>query len=484
MRTRWQSLEFGVPGTGRKSAYGSCVIQHEIFAISTGLLRCLDVACVPTAGLIAYFARFGFAAIDFQLGLILLLGTGTVANVMNIAGAYNASDLSLWPRQAIKVAGIWGVSIALLLAFAFFVKIADQYSRLWIGYWFLLGAAMSSAGRAGAAAYISHRRKAGSLSIHIAIVGWQPFIEQVVRQIASPSNEIRIVGTFAPRLAAGDSIVADDATVAGLLRLARKTRIDEIIVHLPERRDAEFNAMLRKLGELPVNVHLCPDLSDLSIAPRKLTILHEAFMISVFERPLSGWAAAAKRGEDVVLAGLLLLFAAPIMLLIALLVKLDSRGPALFRQRRFGFNNHAITVLKFRTMQAGGENDPLVPQAQRNDPRVTRIGRFLRRSSLDELPQLINVLKGNMSLVGPRPHAIVHNEHYAAMIDGYLSRHRVKPGITGWAQVHGLRGETATIGAMRERVKHDLYYIENWSLRLDLWILLRTLFVGFHRSAF
>jgi Undecaprenyl-phosphate glucose phosphotransferase len=307
-----------------------------------------------------------------------------------------------------------------------------------------------------------------------------------MQQITWPGDpEVHVIGIFAPRLTAVDTGVACDATVAGLLRLARKTRIDEIIVHLPERRDAEFCAMLRKLGELPVNVNLCPDLSDLPIPPRRLTVLQETFMINVFERPLSGWGAVLKRVEDIALSALLLLLFGPLMLLLGLLVRLDSRGPALFRQQRFGFNNNPITVLKFRTMQFNAASDPAVPQARRGDPRVTRIGRFLRRTSLDELPQLINVLMGDMSLIGPRPHAIAHNEYYAELIDGYLRRHRVKPGITGWAQVNGWRGETADVEAMHQRVKYDLYYIENWSLRFDVAILLRTLVTGFvHRNAY
>jgi exopolysaccharide biosynthesis polyprenyl glycosylphosphotransferase len=192
-----------------------------------------------------------------------------------------------------------------------------------------------------------------------------------------------------------------------------------------------------------------------------------------------------KRAEDIALSALLLLLFGPLMLLLGLLVRLDSRGPALFRQQRFGFNNNPITVLKFRTMQFNAASDPGVPQARRGDPRVTRIGRFLRRTSLDELPQLINVLMGDMSLIGPRPHAIAHNEYYAELIDGYLRRHRVKPGITGWAQVNGWRGETADVEAMHQRVKYDLYYIENWSLRFDVAILLRTLVTGFvHRNAY
>jgi putative colanic acid biosynthesis UDP-glucose lipid carrier transferase len=288
---------------------------------------------------------------------------------------------------------------------------------------------------------------------------------------------------FEPRL---DAAADNGAATAGdLLLLARRSRIDEIVVHLPEKRDAAFYGMVQKLGELPVNVNLCPDLSDLPIPPRKFTVLRDALMINVYERPLSGWAALVKRAEDIALSAVLLLLFLPLMLVIALMTKLDSRGPVLFRQQRFGFNNNPISVYKFRTMYVEATNDPTVPQARRNDPRITRIGRFLRRTSLDELPQLINVLVGEMSLVGPRPHAIAHNEYYAKLIDGYLNRHRVKPGITGWAQVNGLRGETPTLEAMHERVKHDLFYIENWSIWLDVWILFRTLLVGFvHRNAY
>jgi Undecaprenyl-phosphate glucose phosphotransferase len=299
-----------------------------------------------------------------------------------------------------------------------------------------------------------------------------------MRQITWPGEiEVRVVGIFAPRVAGAGTGFAADATVEGLLRLARKTHIDEIIVHLPEKRDAEFSAVLRKLGELPFNVNLCPDLSDLPIAPRKLTVLQQTFMINVFEQPLAGWAAVLKRVEDIVFSGLLLLMFLPLMLVIALAIKLDSRGPVFFRQLRFGFNNNPITVLKFRTMIAAAASDPTVRQAQRNDPRVTRVGRFLRRTSLDELPQLINVLKGEMSLVGPRPHAIAMRAGgrlYDEAVATYLNRHRVKPGITGWAQINGYRGEVDTIEKARARVEHDLYYIEHWSLWLDLKILLTT----------
>ncbi len=471
-------------GTRHRAGDGSRVVRHEVLALSIGLLRALDIASVPVAAMIAYCLRYQSVAIAFQHGVIVILGMAVVANVMAHLGAYDLADLRSVRSQLIKVIGGWGVSIAILLAVAFFDRLTDQYSRLWIFYWLALGVGLSSGARVGVAAYIGRRQRAGNLSVSVAIVGNEPFAQQVIDQITAAGDiEVRVVGIFAPRLAGAG--VASDATVEGLLRLARKTHIDEIIVHLPDKRDAAFGAVLRRLGELPVNVNLCPDLSDLPISPRKLTVLQETFMINVFERPLSGWSAVLKRGEDVVLSGLLLLFFAPLMLLIALAVKLDGSGPVFFRQPRFGFNNNPFTVLKFRTMRPDAASDATVPQARRNDPRVTRVGRVLRKTSLDELPQLINVLRGDMSMVGPRPHAIAHNEYYAEVIDGYLRRHRVKPGITGWAQVNGLRGETATVQAMHDRVKHDLYYIENWSLRFDCWILLRTLVVGFmHRNAY
>src|SRR6185437_7120775 len=473
-------------GARKRARNGSRVVRHEILALSTGLLRALDVAAVPVAGLITYMLRYHSVTVEFRHGLILALGTVVIANVMVFLNAYDIGDFRRWRRQVMTVAFGWGIGIALLLAIVFFDKISDQYSRLWIGSWCVFGASLSIAARIGVGAYIARRQRTGTLSINVAIVGCEPFAQQVMKQITWPGDaEVRVLGIFAPTLSAAGTGVASDATVAGLLRLARRVHIDEIIVHLPEKRDGEFSAVLRKLGDLPVNVNLCPDLSDLGILPRKLTVLQETFMINVFERPLSGWNAVLKRAEDMVLSALLLLLFGPLMLILGLLIRLDSRGPALFRQQRFGFNNNTITVLKFRTMRVDAANDEAVPQARRNDPRVTRIGRFLRRTSLDELPQLINVLRGDMSLIGPRPHAIAHNEYYAELIDGYLRRHRVKPGITGWAQVNGWRGETADIEAMHERVKHDLYYIENWSLHLDLAILLRTLVVGFvHRNAY
>jgi len=213
-------------------------------------------------------------------------------------------------------------------------------------------------------------------------------------------------------------------------------------------------------------------------------MLFDTPVLTLRQRPLPGWQAVAKRMEDLALGAVLLLLLAPVMAAVAVLVRRDSPGPILFRQKRLGFNNNEFTVFKFRTMvHRPKEHD--VPQAQRNDPRVTKLGRFLRAKSLDELPQIFNVLRGDMSLVGPRPHALAHNEKYASLIDDYLGRHRMAPGITGWAQVNGFRGETDTLEKMQRRVEYDLAYIDGWSVGFDLKILIQTaLCVMFDRNAF
>jgi Undecaprenyl-phosphate glucose phosphotransferase len=208
-------------------------------------------------------------------------------------------------------------------------------------------------------------------------------------------------------------------------------------------------------------------------------------LLDIHQRPLAGWGGIWKQLEDWVFGVVILILMLPVMGLCALAIRLDSKGPILFRQKRYGFNNNDITVFKFRTMYHQRPDEPGVPQATRNDPRITKVGAFLRKTSLDELPQLFNVLRGEMSLVGPRPHAVAHNEQYAKIIDGYLGRHRVKPGITGWAQVNGFRGETDTPEKMRMRVQYDLYYIDHWSLIFDIKILALTGLVGFvNRNAY
>jgi exopolysaccharide biosynthesis polyprenyl glycosylphosphotransferase len=238
--------------------------------------------------------------------------------------------------------------------------------------------------------------------------------------------------------------------------------------------------MLKKLWVLPVDIRLSAHTNKLRFRPRSYSYIGAVPVLDVFDRPITGWDVVVKYLFDRIVGGLILLAALPVMAGVAIAIKLDSRGPALFRQKRYGFNNELIEVFKFRSMYTDHTDATAQKLVTKDDPRVTRVGRFIRKTSLDELPQLFNVvLKGNLSLVGPRPHAVhakAEDRLYDEAADGYFARHRVKPGITGWAQVNGWRGETDNQEKIQQRVEHDLYYIENWSVLLDLYILAATPF--------
>ncbi|WP_428484938.1 exopolysaccharide biosynthesis polyprenyl glycosylphosphotransferase [Rhodopila sp.] len=263
-----------------------------------------------------------------------------------------------------------------------------------------------------------------------------------------------------------------------LERMIRKDAVDTVLVALPWSAGEQARAIVQRVSMAPVNVYVYPGMNAFDIPPRRAASVFELPLLMACARPIDGWGAVIKRAEDIVLAIGLLVFIAPVMLAIAALIKLTSKGPIFFRQRRLGYNNRVIEVLKFRSMFAHLADADAHQQASRGDKRVTRVGAWLRKASLDELPQLLNVLKGDMSLVGPRPHALATTAGGLALQDAvpiYPSRHRVKPGITGWAQVNGYRGALDSVEKIVHRVNHDLYYIENWSLALDLKILWLTI---------
>jgi Undecaprenyl-phosphate glucose phosphotransferase len=278
-------------------------------------------------------------------------------------------------------------------------------------------------------------------------------------------------------------------TVDDLLVYARHVQIDQVIFALPISAEGRILAMLRKLWVLPVDIRLAAHANRLRFRPRSYTFIGAVPTFDLLDKPLSDWSLLTKAIFDRVAGWILLIVLAPVLALVALAVRLTSRGPVVFRQERLGFNNERIVVYKFRTLYVDRCDASARNQVTRDDPRVTALGRFLRRSSLDELPQLYNVaVKGDLSLVGPRPHAVnasVADREYDKAVDGYFARHRVKPGVTGWAQVHGWRGETDTVEKIQRRVECDLDYIENWSMLLDLYILALTPFaLAFGRNAF
>jgi putative colanic acid biosynthesis UDP-glucose lipid carrier transferase len=253
----------------------------------------------------------------------------------------------------------------------------------------------------------------------------------------------------------------------------RENHIQMIFISQPISAQPRIRKLLDELQDTTASVYFLPDIYVFDLMQARFDNVGGMPVIAICESPFTGFNSMIKRGSDIVLAALIQVMLLPVMFIIAIAVKVSSPGPILFRQRRYGLNGEEIIVYKFRSMTVS-EDGAKVVQAKKNDQRVTRVGGFLRRSSLDELPQFINVLQGRMSIVGPRPHAVAHNEQYRKLIKGYMLRHKVKPGITGWAQVNGLRGETETLDKMEARIEYDLDYLRNWSLWLDLWIVVRT----------
>jgi Undecaprenyl-phosphate glucose phosphotransferase len=456
----------------------------DVQTILSGMLRVADVSIVLGASFFAYWIWHGSLDLPSFYLTPTLLGALLAANFLQWARAYSADALRRPALQAGKAAAAWMASSAGLVAIAYLTSTSIIYSRGWALLWFVLTPLGFIVARAFAAVRVARWRRMGLLSTRVAVIGAGELAQAVARQLEdAPDQQYRIVGFFAEP--GGEPLLLPSkGGIDSLIAAVAANQVDEVLVALPWGGGQSLDALLRRLSSAPVNVRICPDLALLKRPVRRLAPIPALPTFDLFERPLSGWNQVSKRAEDLILAPLLILLALPFLLLIALLIKLDSPGPVLFRQPRFGFNNNEFIVYKFRTMRHGPDEET-VPQARRGDRRVTRVGAFLRRTSLDELPQLINVLRGEMSLVGPRPHAVAHNRLFAQAIDDYLGRHRVKPGITGWAQVNGLRGEIRSEEQLRLRVQHDLYYIEKWSLWLDLKILMLTIFVGFvHENAY
>jgi putative colanic acid biosynthesis UDP-glucose lipid carrier transferase len=281
-----------------------------------------------------------------------------------------------------------------------------------------------------------------------------------------------------------DALPAHRGTLADVAPFVREQGIHEVYITLPLGSQPRIVELLESVQGTTASVFYVPDVFGISIIQGRLQDMNGIPVVGICETPFTGTNSLVKRASDLVLASLILVLISPLLLLIAIGVKLSSPGPVLFKQRRNGLAGEEIVVWKFRSMTTMDNGDD-VPQAKRDDPRTTRFGAFLRRSSLDELPQFFNVLQGRMSIVGPRPHAVAHNEAYRQLIKAYMVRHKVKPGITGWAQVNGHRGETDTLDKMRARVEYDLAYLRNWSLGLDLQIIARTVkLVFFDRKAY
>jgi len=377
---------------------------------------------------------------------------------------YTLRNLRKLPWQLRQATTGWAVALAALVALAYFTSNLRALSREWLSLWFGCGLVGLFAVRAGVWVFL---RKVAPFTLKVAAIGHGPPLEQYTSLADAQFEDVEVVAVVHPD---------DPKALANLEGQVREGNVDEVVIALPWDERERLAMLLGRLRAFAVNVRFFPFLLELGLPMRGFEHVAGVPLLRVFERPLSGWNLVAKALFDRIVALILVTLLLPVFLAVALAIKLTSPGPVFFRQRRWGFNGDEIQVLKFRSMHDRPADDSAVPQATRDDPRVFPVGKILRKTSLDELPQLLNVLGGSMSLVGPRPHAVAHNEAYARVVDDYLSRHRVKPGITGWAQINGARGETDTLDKMQLRVRYDLQYIDTWSLSFDVWILLRTPF--------
>ncbi len=385
----------------------------------------------------------------------------------------------IWP-----VAMAWGITVFVMFTVAYFLKSSSEYSRIVIGVWFVTTPLILVSWRLTVRSLLSYYRSKGHNSRSVAIAGAGQTGNRIGRAIKdAPSFGLNVKGYFDNRKG-DDNRIAKDLVAPrlggfdDLILRAKNGEFDLVYIALSMKGEDQIARLIAELSDTNAAVHLVPDFFVFNLLHSRWINLGSVPTISVYESPFMGVDGWLKRFEDIVLSSLILILIAIPMLVIAAGVKLTSPGPVLFKQRRYGIDGKAINVWKFRSMTVCDNGDEIV-QAKKCDVRITPFGAYLRRTSLDELPQFINALTGEMSIVGPRPHAVAHNEEYRKLITGYMLRHKVKPGITGWAQVNGWRGETDTLAKMEKRVEYDLNYIRNWSLWWDIKIVFRTVFTGF-----
>jgi putative colanic acid biosynthesis UDP-glucose lipid carrier transferase len=459
-------------------------IFHER-SLTGSLARFSDGICV-LSGFAAMAACPGIV-IDSQLFLAAAIAVILHFLFGELVGLYRSWRGVSLHRELGTALLTWAYSLAVLIVIGFMTRYTDQLRRSGM----VIGAAsvttMLIASR-GAARFVQRSLRVHGYNLRkFAIVGVNELAIRLARSLEeSPEFGLQLAGFFDDRPLSRTGDLPEEVgrrlgNIRQLVELARRGEVHRIYITLPMRAEGRIRQLLNELADTTASVYIVPDFFVFELLHSRWTDINGLPAVSVFENPFYGVDGIAKRVCDVTFAGLFLTFAAVPMMVIAGAIKLTSPGPVFFRQRRYGLDGREIHVWKFRSMRVC-ENGEVVRQAARQDARVTPVGAFLRRTSLDELPQLFNVLKGSMSLVGPRPHANAHNEQYRRLIPGYMLRHKVKPGITGLAQVLGWRGETDTLDKMSNRIQCDLQYIREWSLWLDVKILVKTVFVVWSRQ--
>jgi Undecaprenyl-phosphate glucose phosphotransferase len=452
--------------------------------VIAGVVRAIETALIVTTGAAIYFlyivsnigAQPGYLAVTIGVAAMTII-------VFQSLHVFSAPAFRNPSRALFRIAGGWTAAFLVVFAGMFFLKLGGTLSRVWMATWFVVGFGALAIERVILAHFVALLVSAGRLQQRAVIVGGGAIGADLLRELAKNDEaEVQLLGVFDDRSDERSPNTVEGypklGNVDDLVDFARSTRVDLVIFALPITAEQRILQMLRKLWVLPIDIRLAAHANRLRFRPRSYSYVGKVPVLDLFDKPIADWDIVIKQTFDRVAGALAIVALSPVFAATALAIKLDSPGPVFFKQKRYGFNNELIEVFKFRSMYVDQLDPTAAKLVTRGDPRVTRVGRFIRKTSIDELPQLVNVVfKGDLSLVGPRPHAIhakAADRQYDEVVDGYFARHRVKPGITGWAQVNGWRGETDTQEKIQQRVEHDLYYIENWSIMLDLYILAIT----------
>lgn len=447
------------------------------------LVRGMDMTIIFVAGWIAYFIRFDTLILSSPYLYALVIGfliTPMVFTFFNVYASVRGQGIV---KHILSLAQAVCVLAFMLAGLSFFTKSGSDFSRTWFMLWIGFAISLLIIFRFSLLLWLRFMRAHGWNERRVVIFGASElgikFAETVQQALWTGFRIVNFLDDQAANKPAHIQAIPVLQTPENLERFLKEHAIDEIWLALPLAAEARVKNILHTLRHHTITTRFVLDIFGLDLLNHSITEVAGFPVLNIRSSPMMGMNRVVKAIEDRLVAAIILLVISPLLLLIALLTKLTSKGPIFFKQQRLGWDGRIIKVYKFRTMIEHQETAGQVTQATLGDKRVTAFGRFLRRTSLDELPQFINVLQGRMSIVGPRPHALAHNELYKDSIYTYMQRYRVKPGITGWAQVNGWRGETDTLLKMQKRVEYDLYYINNWSLGFDLKIILLTLFRGF-----
>ena len=481
-------------GPGELTAEARAIVDAPIEpsysgAVIVGIAQVIEALLLATLGFAIFesYVEPGQTAIYIPTILVVTL----FANVLfNAARTHRISAYRTAMQQTGRVLAGWSLVFIVLMTLAFLFKSSELVSRVWLVTWYVFGALVLVVFRLSLRAVVLEWTKEGRLKRRSVIVGGGHDAEVLVDAIRkSAGADVRLLGLFDDR----DDVRSPDSVaglpklgrVADLLEFARQTRVDLVIVSMPLSAEKRVLEMLTQLWVLPVDIRLSAHMSKLRFTSKAYSYVGDVPVFDMVDRPISDWNLVFKWIFDKLVALTALILLSPVMIATAIAIKLDSKGPVFFKQKRHGFNNELIEIYKFRSMRTDMLDATASKLVTKDDPRVTRVGKFIRKTSIDELPQFFNVLRGELSVVGPRPHALAakaDNILYYEAVEGYFARHKVKPGITGWAQIHGWRGETDTVDKIMQRVQHDLYYIEKWSILLDIYIVFMTPFSLFSKS--